>query len=130
MTKDEWQEYVDCVLAKSRRVLSGGHWHSGEEQQLERLHRLAQEEMGARKKSGYHSREIKKGVLGEASKIREEFEEFEDALAQGSQIMALTELADIYGAMEAYVESFGLTMQDIVLLSEATKRAFESGRRS
>jgi len=37
----------------------------------------------------YHTREIEKGVLGEFSKIREEFEELEDAVLQGDSILTL-----------------------------------------
>lgn len=50
---------------------------------------------------GYHLRPIVKGVLGEPSKIREELDEFDEAMEQGVVIMAMVELADLYGAMEA-----------------------------
>ena len=36
---------------------------------------------------GYHLRAIRKGKLGEVSKIREELEELEDATEQGVRIM-------------------------------------------
>jgi hypothetical protein len=78
---------------------------------------------------GYHTTKIDRGVLGEPSKIREEVEELEDALAQGVRIMALCELADIYGALKACAERNGATMEDLRLMSEATARAFAVGDR-
>ena len=79
---------------------------------------------------GYHLRAISKGKIGEISKIREELEELEDAMEQGVLIMALCELADLYGAIEAFSEELGVSMEDIKQMSEVTKRAFQSGRRS
>ncbi len=35
---------------------------------------------------GYHKKEIKKGVLGEYSKIKEEFKELTDAVDQGDKV--------------------------------------------
>jgi hypothetical protein len=52
--------------------------------------------------AGYHIREIKKGIVGEFSKISEEFLEFEDAVEQASVVMALVELSDLIGAIEAF----------------------------
>jgi len=78
---------------------------------------------------GYHTREIKKGTLGETSKIREELEELEDAELQGIRILAMCELADLYGALEAKALSMGISMQDLRQMSEATKSAFLDGSR-
>lgn len=78
---------------------------------------------------GYHTREIKKGSLGETSKIREELEELEDAELQGIRILAICELADLYGALEAKALNMGVTMQDLRQMSEATKSAFLDGSR-
>lgn len=80
---------------------------------------------------GYHLREIEKGELGEISKIREELEELEDAHYQRCRILALIELSDMYGAMEAYLKQYheGFTMNDVASMSEVTIRAFQSGRR-
>ena len=61
---------------------------------------------------GYDHKEIERGVYGQPSKIREELEEFEDALDQGCHIMALVELADLMGAMK-----------------NITKRVFQEGHR-
>ena len=46
--------------------------------------------------------------------------------------MVLNELSDLVGAVECYVEKNfpGFTLQDLVTMSNATRRAFESGHRS
>ena len=49
---------------------------------------------------GYHKKEIKKGTLGKFSKIREEFEELEDAHNQDVKILIFCELTDLIGAIE------------------------------
>ena len=80
---------------------------------------------------GYHLREIKtQGVFGEPSKIREELEELEESLEQDNKILALCELADLYGAVEAVAEGMGVTMDDVRKMAEATKRAFLDGSRA
>lgn len=78
---------------------------------------------------GYHVKDIPRGVLGTSAKIMEEALEFQDALEQGCRIMAIQELADLYGAMEAYLLQYSLTMGDLAKMSEITTRAFQSGRR-
>lgn len=78
---------------------------------------------------GYHKRKIKKGVLGEPSKIREELEELEDALDQGNRIMALVELSDLYGALKAVAKKLGTNMEEISIMADATASAFEDGTR-
>lgn len=124
--------------------------------------------------SGYHIRKINKGVLGEISKIQEEYEEVLDSIEQSSIIMELVELSDLYGAFEAYLEKYGMdqmvnteyigdigsvgeaiaglgtvsgnsrfynelrayachtrdiSMSDLKIMSDITKRAFTSGER-
>jgi hypothetical protein len=81
------------------------------------------------KKYGYHIKDIKKGKIGTADKVREELLEFEDALEQKSKIMAQVELADVYGALESLAEENGLTMKDLKIFSDITKRAFNNGFR-
>lgn len=80
---------------------------------------------------GYHSIKINKGVLGEASKIQEEFEEFMDAHVNGAKILELCELADLYGAIEAYLNKKypGTTMSDLDQMAYLTKTAFTDGSR-
>lgn len=78
---------------------------------------------------GYHTRPIPKGVLGEASKIQEELEELLDAEAQQNKIMAMCELADIYGALKAMATRYGLSMDDLRVMAQATASAFQDGSR-
>jgi hypothetical protein len=78
----------------------------------------------------YHMREIKvRGVYGQPSKIAEELDELEEALEQGNRILALCELADLYGALQAVAEDLGSNITEIAKMAEATRRAFKSGAR-
>jgi len=81
---------------------------------------------------GYHLRVIARGTLGELSKIQEELEEAQDAWAQGSKVMALVELSDLVGALEAVlVKHFpGMTLTDLQHFAGITRRAFENGHRA
>lgn len=81
-------------------------------------------------KPGYHTVDIKKGKLGELSKVQEELDEAVNAVEQGSTIMLAVELSDLYGALEAVAEKHGYTMHDLSVMSSITKRAFINGRRS
>lgn len=79
---------------------------------------------------GYHiNKDINKGVYGKTSKIREELEELEDAEVQQNKILALVEMSDLYGALEAVVTEYGYTMLDLKKMSDATKSAFIDGER-
>lgn len=79
---------------------------------------------------GYHLRKIEtEGVFGQASKIREELEELEEALEQSNKILALCELADLFGAIEGVANSLGVTIKDVADMAQATKRAFQDGTR-
>lgn len=81
---------------------------------------------------GYHNRPIEKGVLGQLSKIQEELSEAMDAEEQGNKIMLLVELSDLVGAIRGYMDkNFGstVTFDDLLKMSDATKRAFETGGR-
>jgi phosphoribosyl-ATP pyrophosphohydrolase len=78
--------------------------------------------MGDRK---YHISNIKKGELGYASKIREELDELVDAEAQGSRIMAMLEASDLYGALEAWAHRNNLSMHDLAVMSDITKKAIK-----
>lgn len=80
---------------------------------------------------GYHLRPIEtQGVYGEPSKIREELEELEEALEQDNRILAIVEVADLYGALEGVAEKLGVSMSDVAKMAQATKRAFLSGHRT
>lgn len=93
---------------------------------------LIGEMVGEVAKPGYHVRQIARGVLGEASKILEEAEEFRDALEQGVELMALIELSDMQGAIRAYLQKHhpSLTMDDLRRMNDVTRRAFENGHRA
>lgn len=80
--------------------------------------------------AGYHNREIVRGVYGEFSKIREEFEEFDDAVEQNNILMSLVELSDLIGAIEGYAVKYGISLDDLIIMKNATKRAFEDGTRN
>ena len=80
---------------------------------------------------GYHSKKIERGQLGHHSKIREEFEEFQDAIEQGNPVMALLELSDMLGAIEAYtLKSHNITLNDLLVMKNVTQSAFQDGSRS
>lgn len=81
--------------------------------------------------AGYHIKNIKKCNYGSMGKIQEELEELSDAHRQGSRIMMLVELADIYGALEGFLqENFpDMQMHDLKKFSDITKRAFKEGVR-
>lgn len=79
---------------------------------------------------GYHIRKIKKGELGHSSKIREEFEEFEDAYSQDNPVMELLELSDLIGAIEAYtLNHYDIELGDLIKMTRATQSAFRDGDR-
>lgn len=84
------------------------------------------------KSVGYHKTSISKGVLGELSKIREELEEAFDAEEQNNKVMVLVELSDIIGAISLYIEKNhnNIKINDLVIMSEATRRSFIEGERS
>ncbi len=74
-------------------------------------------------KYGYHTVKIKKGVLGEISKIEEELQELKDAEKQGVKILIAVELSDLFGAIREYAKKYGLKM------AKLTRKAFEGGFR-
>ena len=78
---------------------------------------------------GYHVNKIPKGILGEFSKIEEEFLEAKDALEQENPVMLLVELSDLIGAIEALGLKYNITLRQLVNMTDTTKRAFESGAR-
>lgn len=78
---------------------------------------------------GYHKIKIPKGKLGEFSKIEEEYLELFDAVEQDNKILEICEMCDLVGAIEAYANKFNLTLEDIIKMKDANKRAFEDGTR-
>ena len=80
---------------------------------------------------GYHKKEIKKGVLGEYSKIKEEFKELTDAVEQGDKVLQLCELTDLIGAIEEFsLNKFNVSLQDLISFSNKTKSAFREKKRT
>jgi len=78
---------------------------------------------------GYHKNKIDKGVFGEFSKIKEEFQELEDAFEQSDKVLQICELTDLIGAIEEYSKKFDLTIEDLLKFSDKTKEAFRGGKR-
>lgn len=80
---------------------------------------------------GYHMVEIRKGVLGELSKVQEELDELKDAELQGVRVMQLVEASDLIGALVCWLKAHhpGTTLDDLIEMSEVTRRAFASGVR-
>lgn len=78
---------------------------------------------------GYHKNEIKKGVIGEFSKIEEEFLELKDAVEQEDSILSICELSDLYGAIEEYIKRWNMNMETLKSFSDKTKSAFKEGKR-
>jgi phosphoribosyl-ATP pyrophosphohydrolase len=78
---------------------------------------------------GYHLTKIEKGIVGTISKIEEELNELKDAESQKSKIMIMVELSDLYGAIEEYCNTQGVSIEDLKTFSDITKRAFKNGSR-
>jgi hypothetical protein len=71
---------------------------------------------------GYHRKEITKGILGEFSKIKEEFDELEDAFEQEDPILQLCELTDLIGAIEHYaLNKHNITLKELIMFSKKTQ---------
>ena len=81
---------------------------------------------------GYHLTFIPKGEIGESSKLLEEVLELQDAEQQEAKIMALVELSDLIGAIALYLEKHhpSTDIDDLIVMSRITRRAFENGRRA
>lgn len=62
-------------------------------------------------------------------KVQEEFLEYIDALATGNKVMAVQELSDLYGCLENEVLKLGMTVEDLKVMSDVTKRVFNTGVR-
>lgn len=82
--------------------------------------------------AGYHLKEISKEEYGSVAKIQEEIYELQDAIDQDCKLMQLIELSDIVGAVEGVLEQHfpDMTLQDLITMSNITKRAFRNGGRS
>jgi len=78
----------------------------------------------------YHKRKIDKGVLGEFTKVQEEFVELLDAVEQDDKVLQICELTDLIGAIECFAEEkFSLSLGDLIKFSNKTKESFKEGTR-
>jgi phosphoribosyl-ATP pyrophosphohydrolase len=77
----------------------------------------------------YHKTEIPKGVLGEISKITEEYMELMDAVEQDDKVLIICELTDLIGAIRLYTEKYNLTLEDLIKFSNKTSESFKEGKR-
>lgn len=77
---------------------------------------------------GYHTIFIEKGEYGEFSKVKEEFDELKDAFEnRKSNVLAICELSDLYGAMEAFAEkTLHISMSEVVKFAELTKEVYKN----
>lgn len=82
--------------------------------------------------SGYHIKDIKKGCVGDLSKVYEELDEVKDAEEQGVELMVLLELSDLLGAVECYLVKNhpSISLEDLIKMKNLTKRSFLSGERT
>lgn len=79
---------------------------------------------------GYHTVQIDKGRLGCFSKIKEEFEELEDAVKQQDPVMILCECSDLIGAIKHYAkDNWNINLEDLIKFNNKTENAFKKGRR-
>jgi hypothetical protein len=79
---------------------------------------------------GYHKKEITKGLIGEFSKIKEEFLELEDSFEENDKILQICELTDLIGAIEEYSNNkFNISLEDLIIFSNKTKSAFKENKR-
>lgn len=78
----------------------------------------------------YHKLKIHKHAINSPYKLQEEFLEYIDAISTGNKIMAVQELADIYGSLENEANKFKLNMNDLKVMSDLTKKVFKEGVRT
>lgn len=81
---------------------------------------------------GYHVSHIPRAASGTVEKILEEVYELIDANKQYNKVMELCELSDILGAINLYLEQNhkSIKLHDLIVMADATHRAFKSGQRS
>lgn len=78
---------------------------------------------------GYHQLKIHKHSIDSPYKVLEEFLEYIDAIATGNKIMAIQELSDLYGTLENEISKYGLSIEDLKIMSDVTKKVFKEGTR-
>lgn len=77
---------------------------------------------------GYHTKFIAKGEYGTFDKIKEEFEELEDAWKnRESTVLSICELCDLYGAMKEFAEkTLNIPMSEVIKFSTLTDKVYEN----
>lgn len=78
----------------------------------------------------YHKLSIHKHNHKSPFKLQEEVLEYLDAISSNNKIMAIQELSDLYGCLENEISKFGLTIEDLKIMSDTTKQVFEKGTRT
>lgn len=79
---------------------------------------------------GYHKKQIRKGIVGQSSKIMEEYEEWLDAREQMNPVMELVELSDLLGAIDLYtLKMYNVSLNELLKMTRATQEAFTEGER-
>ena len=78
---------------------------------------------------GYHKLEIPKGVLGQFSKITEEYIELSDAIQQNDKVLTICELTDLIGAIGHFAKQYNLSLDDLIAFNKKTESAFKEGKR-
>lgn len=81
--------------------------------------------------NGYHLSPIPKGTYGNLDKIYEEIDELKDAEKQDNCLMVLMELSDVIGAIRGFLEQNypQISLTDLIVMADATRRAFLTGTR-
>lgn len=78
----------------------------------------------------YHKLTIHKHDHRSPFKLQEEVLEYLDAVASNNKVMAMQELSDVYGSLESEISKYGLTVEDLKIMSDTTKQVFEKGTRT
>lgn len=77
----------------------------------------------------YHQLPIHKHSVSSPYKLQEEALEYIDAVATNNKIMAVQELSDLYGCLENEITKYGMTVEDLKIMSDLTKEVFSKGTR-
>jgi len=73
----------------------------------------------------FHEKEIKKGILGELSKIQEELDEALEAEGRNQDLLLILELADIIGAVGLVSEKYGISLDQLVTFAKLRRQVGE-----
>lgn len=79
--------------------------------------------------SGYHLRNFVKEDYMSAYKIKEETQEFLDAVEQNDKLLQLCEMSDLIQAIEDYAISMGVDFDDLRKFGKKTSNAYQSKKR-